>query len=118
MARPNEDLIHAINGTDLIPALIPEIDIIIKDHLKGWYHTIPDTAAGTIDIVCCKEKFYPEDHGSRHVGSLKLDTKNASITCYGPGPRGDTLDLSDPQCFDKLKAWLDKVRKKNPWLRA
>lgn len=116
MPHPNEELIHAINDTDLIPALVPEIVSILKKALGGWYHVYGNTATGQMLIHVDREKYEPGRNGGMQIATVDLDTHKATLTCYGVGNKGVKLELESPDCWQELEAWCKRLQeKKNPW---
>lgn len=110
-----EELTHIINGTDMLPMLVPEITQLLKEQMGGWYHIAPDSTSGEINITVCKEKFYAGDIGSKGVGYVIVNSKTAQLTCTGVGRKSLVLELADPACFDKMGEWCKKLQGKNPW---
>lgn len=112
----DEDLIHAINGTELLTVLVPEFTKIVKEAIGGWHHVQGNTKTGDIDIIVCKEKFYPGNFGSQSVGSVRVNSHEATLTCYGLA-EAEEFEMQDPNCFTKLEEWCKKLADKNPWER-
>ncbi len=49
-----EELTHIINGTDMLPVLVPEIAKLLREQLGGWHYIRPDHISGEIEIIVCK----------------------------------------------------------------
>lgn len=116
MSHPNEDLIHAIYDTDLLPALVPEIVKIIKERIGAWHHAYGSTTTGQILIYASKEMFYANQAGAHVVGYVDVDVHHANIVCRVCDDHPKLiLELQDPDCFKKLGNWLQRIKNINPW---
>lgn len=120
-----EELRHLINHTELIPPVVEELAETVKKALSPAFNSqaYPGKADSQVRIISLSPKL--DNAKSREVAAVNVDTHNAVIIAWtwgaktnGPEdkfPSKIIVEFQDPECFDKIEAWVKKLCKAKFW---